>query len=297
MKILNFGSCNIDYVYNLDHIVRPGETETSSSMAVFPGGKGLNQSIALARAGAAVYHGGCVGEDGGFLKQLLFSDGVDVSCVDTVEGKNGHAIIQLSREGENSIFLYPGSNHCVTKERIDRILSRFSAGDVLLVQNEISELPYLVEAAWQKGMEIYLNPSPMNATIGMLDLQKISCLILNEVEAADISGASEVEDILTWFAERHPNLQLMLTLGGRGCVYSCGAVRLHHPIFPVQVVDTTAAGDTFTGYFIAGIAAGLPMEQVLQRASCAAAIAVSRKGAAPSVPDAAEVEQTLRKWV
>lgn len=297
MKILNFGSCNIDYVYSLDHIVRPGETENSSSMAVFPGGKGLNQSIALARAGAEVYHAGCIGEDGGFLKQLLLNDGVDVSFVDTVAGKNGHAVIQLSSEGENSIFLHAGSNHCVTRAQIDGVLAHFSSGDLLLAQNEISELPYLLDAAWKKGMEVFLNPSPMDETLCKLDLNKLSCLILNEVEAADISGRSEVEAVLAWFAKKYPRLRVMLTLGGDGCVYSDEHHRLTHPIFPVKVVDTTAAGDTFTGYFIAGIAAGLPMEQVLQRASCAAAIAVSRKGAAPSVPDAAEVEQTLRKWV
>ena len=296
MKILNFGSCNIDYVYALDHIVRPGETESSRSLSAFPGGKGLNQSIALARAGAKVYHAGCIGQDGGFLKQLLFANGVDVSCIDTVEGKNGHAIIQLSRDGENSIFLYPGSNEMLTRAQIDDVLGKFAPGDLLLLQNEINELPYIIDAAYARGMGIVLNPSPMNDAIRALDFGKLSWLILNEVEAADISGAYGEEEILHWFRRRYPALKVMLTLGKRGCACWDGADCLHHPIFPVSVVDTTAAGDTFTGYFIAGVAAAMDMQQVLRRASCAAAIAVSRKGAAPSIPETEEVEQMLKQW-
>ena len=122
MKILNFGSCNIDYVYSMDHIVRVGETQSTYQLEIFPGGKGLNQSIAIARAGASVYHAGCIGSDGEMLTELLTKSGVNVSYVRTVDAKNGHAIIQVSAKGENSIFLYGGSNEMISESFIDFVL-------------------------------------------------------------------------------------------------------------------------------------------------------------------------------
>lgn len=289
MKILNFGSCNIDYVYSLDHIVRAGETETTSAMSVFPGGKGLNQSIALSRAGGEVFHAGCIGEGGEFLRDLLAGNGVDTSFLRTVDGKNGHAVIQVSREGENSIFLYPGSNECITREQIDETLSHFSEGDLLLLQNEVNELGYLVEAAHRRGLRIVLNPSPYNETIRNLNFGMLSCLILNEVEAGGITGCDSSEEALVYFRAHYPNLSVMLTLGKKGCVYQDAAQCISHGAFRVTAVDTTAAGDTFTGYFVAGISEGKPMDEILRLASCASAISVSRMGAAPSIPKKEEV--------
>ncbi|MBO5007230.1 MAG: ribokinase [Clostridia bacterium] len=289
MKIINFGSCNIDYVYALDHIVAPGETEASNNLEVYSGGKGLNQSIALAKAGGNVYHAGCIGEDGDMLIGVLKQNQVNTKFLQRVKGKNGHAIIQVSQEGENSIFLYPGSNAMITEEYIDSVLDKFSAGDILLLQNEINNLKYIVEKAYQKGLQIIFNPSPYNKIIEEIDLQMISYLILNEVEGKDISKCENTEKILTYFREKYPQLKLMLTLGKRGCVYQDKSIRVFHPIFEAKAVDTTAAGDTFTGYFIAGIATGTEMGQILKMASCASAIAVSRPGAAPSIPTKDEV--------
>ena len=136
MKILNYGSCNIDYVYALDHILKVGETLVADKLSIFPGGKGLNQSIAIARAGAPVYHAGCVGSDGDFLIELMSESGVDTSYIKRVNEKNGHAIIEVSRKGDNSIFIYAGSNGMIEKADIDRVLSDFSSGDILLLQND-----------------------------------------------------------------------------------------------------------------------------------------------------------------
>ncbi len=292
LKILNFGSANIDLVYSTPHIVTPGESLTASQMEIFPGGKGLNQSIAIARAGASVYHAGCVGTDGDFLIDLLSDAGVDTSYIQRVPQKNGHAVIQVSADGENSIIVYSGSNGCVTEGYIDRVLRDFEKGDILLLQNEISCLSYAIDVAYARGMQIVLNPSPFNDELRSLDLSKITYLILNEVEAAEYSGETNPKKSLAYFKANYPDLRVMLTLGKSGCVY------LHkeehfHPRFEVTVVDTTAAGDTFTGYFLAGIAAGDPIDKILKTASCASAIAVSCMGAAPSIPMRSKVAVAL----
>ena len=294
MKILNFGSCNIDYVYSLDHIVNPGETERTSTMNVFPGGKGLNQSIAVARAGAKIWHAGCIGAEGQMLKDLLADNGVDVTYLKTVDAKNGHAIIQVNAEGENSIFIYPGSNDMVTKDFIDEVLDNFDAGDILLLQNEISNVPYIIERAYRKQMCIIFNPSPINEKIKAIDFGMLSYIILNTVEAKEISSCATAEESIMFFKNKYPSLKVMLTLGSKGCVYIDSKNELHQSAFKVKVVDTTGAGDTFAGYFVAELAAGTDYARILKMASAASSIAVSRNGAAPSIPDKAEVVSTLK---
>lgn len=289
MKVINFGSCNIDYVYLLDHIVVPGETENVDGINVFPGGKGLNQSIALARAGVDVYHAGCIGEDGEMLLETLSKSGVKTSLVRRVEGKNGQAIIQVNKHGENCILVYAGSNGKIDKEYVDSTLEKFSKGDLLLLQNEISNVHYIIQKAHEKGMCIVFNPSPFNDKIKDIDYNMLSYIIVNEVEAKCISGKENYKETIEFFKKEYPNLKVMLTLGKDGCVYFDKDTQVHHPIFDVEVVDTTAAGDTFTGYFIAGIAQNESMQRTLKLASCASALAVSRQGASPSIPQRDEV--------
>lgn len=293
MKILNFGSCNLDYVYALDHIVAVGETETSDGMNIFAGGKGLNQSVALAKAGAKVYHAGCIGEDGETLRELLCNSGADVTHLRRVDGKNGHAIIQVSRAGDNSIFIYPGSNAKITEAFVDEVFAHFEAGDILLLQNELNALSYMVDRAHEKGLCIVLNPSPCNEILKDVDIGKLSYLILNEIEAAALSGKESPEEALELFRQRYPRLRVVLTLGKKGSLYSDEAERFFQSAFAMKTVDTTAAGDTFTGYFLAGIAEGAHPAEAMRMAAAAAALAVSRPGAAPSVPTRDEVVAAL----
>lgn len=293
MKILNFGSCNIDYVYSMDHIVESGETEMTSGLEIFAGGKGLNQSIAISRAGADVHHAGCIGNDGGMLLDILNDSGVDTSYIKRVGAKNGHAVIQVGKGGENSIFLHSGSNSMITKEIVSGTLSDFNLGDIMLLQNEINNIEYIIKEAYAKGMCVILNPSPLDKNIFRIDFSMLSYLILNEIEARAITGFSESDRILDYFKETYPVLKIMLTLGSAGCVYADGDLRLYHPAFKVDAVDTTAAGDTFTGYFIAGIARGDDFSEIIKIASAAAAISVSRNGAAPSIPYMKEVQESL----
>ena len=289
MRILNFGSCNIDHVYSLDHIVEKGETQSAMSFSLFAGGKGLNQSIALAKAGADVFHAGCIGEDGGMLLDALTESGVSVEYIKRVDAKNGHAVIQVSKDAENSIFIYSGSNSMISEELVDDILSHFSRDDILVLQNEINGIEYIVNKAYEKGMKIALNPSPCSGAVLNIDLSMISYLILNEVEAQTYTGATDHNDSLAFFCEHYPELCVVLTLGSDGSVYQYKTKKVFQPIFMVDAVDTTAAGDTFTGYFIAETVRGCEPERAMKIAACASAICVSKRGASPAIPCIDEV--------
>lgn len=290
MKVLNFGSLNYDYVYKVDHVITPGETMDSFSMETHFGGKGLNQSIALSRAGVPVQHAGMVGEDGQGFLDLCAKSGVDTSLVRMVPGKSGHTIIQLDKSAQNCILLYGGSNRMITKEYVDEVFSGFGEGDIVLLQNEVNEMPYIIDTAYERGMQIVLNPSPFNDALLACDMRKISVFLLNEIEGGQISGETEPEKILDKMMEKYPDAQVVLTLGSDGVVYRDRHKMCRQGIFRVKPVDTTAAGDTFTGYFIASMMENLPIQDTLKRCAKASAIAVSRMGAADSIPTAKEVE-------
>ena len=289
MKVLNMGSLNLDYVYQVDHILTGGETLASDGMEVFPGGKGLNQSIALAKAGVRVYHAGLIGEEGQILTDICSENGVDTRYIRQISGKSGHTIIQVDRQAQNCILLYGGSNRAFTREYMDEVLAEFEAGDVLLLQNEINLVDYAVEKGWEKGMKVVLNPSPIDEKLDTVDMKKISLFLLNEVEGAQIAGTEDPDRILEQMAEKYPDAEVVLTLGSRGSVYQGRGQRVRQNACRVQAVDTTAAGDTFTGYFIAGMLKGMEVPRILDMASRASALAVSRKGAAPSIPRMEEV--------
>lgn len=283
---------NVDYVYEVDHMVRPGETLSSLSRNVYAGGKGLNQSIAMARAGAQVYHAGAVGrEDGTVLLTTLQKNGVNTDHILVYEEEaSGHAIITVDRDGQNSIILHGGCNQRITPEQIDEVLSHFSKGDFLLLQNEISNIPLIIEKASEIGMTIVLNPSPSDAKIRDMDLHKVDYLILNEIESADISGEREEEKVLPALLAMYPEMKIVLTRGKDGSVYKDKDREVFQPSYRVAAVDTTGAGDTFTGYFFAGIHAGESVEQALETASKAAAISVTISGAEASIPYRKDVE-------
>lgn len=290
MKVLNFGSLNLDYVYSVDHMVTPGETLASYGMNVFCGGKGLNQSIALAKAGVEVYHAGLIGEEGEILLKTCQEGGVDSRYIRKTTEKSGHTIIQVDKDGQNCILLYGGANQSITREYVDEVLSHFEKGDILLLQNEINLLDYIINQAYEKGMMIILNPSPYNEKLDSCDFKKISMLLLNEVEGAQVTGEKDEKKILVRLRELYPDMQVILTLGKDGSVYQYKDQVYRQGIFSVQAVDTTAAGDTFTGYFISSILEGMPVEEGLKLAAKASAIAVSREGATASIPVKAEVE-------
>lgn len=293
MKILCFGSCNIDMVYSVDHILQPGETMSADALNTFPGGKGLNQAIALARAGAAVQFAGCIGPDGQFLRSTLTDCGVDIRYLREVEEKTGHAIIQVDKDAENAILIFAGANGMVTKEQIKETLTDFSAGDFLLVQNEINMLPELVQAAAEIGMQIVFNPSPLNAQARAVNLRYVKYLLVNETEARGMTGSDEPDTLQTYIRQKAPHLKILLTRGKRGSIYFDAEHTHVQQAFKVKSVDTTAAGDTYTGYFIAGLSRGEGYQEAMRYASAASAISVSRQGAASSIPTREEVTAAL----
>ena len=297
MKILSFGSLNIDYVYSVPHFVKKGETLSAKELIVYTGGKGLNQSIALARAGVETYQAGAIGTDGMFLLEQLKEAGVKTDLVKILDDvRTGNAIIQNDDEGDNCIVLFGGANQAITKEQVDEVFKDFTNEDYLLIQNEINELSYIVEKAKEEGMKIILNPSPMNEKIMKLPLDQIDYFILNEIEAMQILEMDKPEEIdgkyiASLLHERFKDATIVLTLGSEGSVCISDDEYVEQSIYKVKAIDTTAAGDTYTGYFIAGILNGKTIKESMDIASKASAIAVTRQGAAPSIPVLEEVEE------
>ena len=341
-RVFNFGSLNIDYTYDVDEFVKPGETITSSHLTVSEGGKGLNQSVALARADAEVYHAGMIGEDGAFLVDFMKSFGVHTDLIETnTEVRTGNAIIQRNSHGDNCIVLYPGSNRSLTREYIDRCLERTEPRDWILTQNETSELPYIIEQAHRRELTVCLNASPVDELLEQVDLSLVDYLFVNEGEAqALVAQASQRQEItstqhleffytpedyqdlddlvgvipgevidvnrpdvsneivrksidnLEKLITLYPTTTIILTMGDQGALLAhYGERALYQPRFHTDyVVDTTGAGDTFTGFFISSMMRhGNTELAALSHAALAAAFAVGKKGAARSIPDAYEI--------
>ncbi len=299
MKILNFGSLNIDYVYEVDHFVRPGETLSSRSFSKFCGGKGCNQSIALARAGAKTLHAGKIGMDGLFLKEKLESAGVDCSLLEIAKDEaSGHAIIQVAASGENCIILFGGANMTIGERHIRNAMSKMDKGDYLLLQNEISSIPEIMREASAKGLRIFINPAPMNEKVKTYPLELADCLIVNEIEGAELADTEDTspENIIRELSLKYPKCAVLLTLGSKGAVYSAPDTdNIFVPVVKAKAVDTTAAGDTFCGFFMASLASGKTPDESLKDAALAASICVSRKGAADSIPTRAELNDAVKR--
>ena len=291
-KVLSFGSLNIDLVFRVEHIVREGETVTSSSVKKSAGGKGANQSAALAKAGAEVYHAGKTGADGRFLTQLLKEYGVDVSLTRITDAASGQAVIQVDDRGENSIVLYPGENRNITEAEVEEVFSHFSRGDWLVIQNEINALDLIIKRAHEKGMTICFNPAPFDEDVKKLPLEYVDVLVVNETEGAGLSGvSSSYEETLYKLNEMYPSAITVLTLGADGVLCAAYDRVFYQEAVKSEAVDTTAAGDTFLGYFVAERLRDAGIAEALYTAAVASAITVSASGAMESIPCLDKVEE------
>lgn len=285
MKVLCFGSLNYDYVYRVDHHVMPGETLSSTDMEIHIGGKGLNQAVAIAKTGVGLSLAGLIGEDGGPLLDVCAEYGIGTELLRKVHGKSGHAVIQVDASGQNCILLYGGSNRMITREYTDSVLNNFGEGDLIVLQNEINMPEYIIDRAYARGLKILLNPSPFNLAMEVCDLSKVSYFMVNEVEGGQLTGETGPEAIIRRMAELYPNAVSVLTLGADGALCFDGKSVIRQDAYKVKAVDTTAAGDAFTGYFVYGLTRGADMTKTLDLCAKAASITVMKKGAASSIPE------------
>lgn len=289
-RILNIGSINIDHVYQLEHFVRPGETLKSSHYSIFAGGKGFNQSIALARAGAKTLHAGKVGHNAQWLVDRLRQDGVDTSHILEDEVQTGHAMIQVIPSGENAIVLDSGANHYLTESDIDAALESCAAGDYLLVQNETNAVDYAIKQAKKQNLKIAFNPAPMTKRVLDYPLDLVDVLVLNQTEAEQLSGKTDLSQISSFISNRYSEATTVLTLGNKGAVCFDQGTMYSEQALSVEVVDTTAAGDTFIGFFLAEIIFSGDFSIALKQAVHAAASCVTKQGAAESIPLKTELQ-------
>ncbi len=303
MTVYNFGSINIDYVYRVKRFVQPGETLSSESLETVLGGKGANQSVALARAGAPVIHLGRVSRSDQWAVDTLANFGVDINSIERVEESSGHAIIQVDAQGENAIVLHGGANQSFDATSLATLLKDAQPGDWLLLQNECNALADAFVIAQEKKLKIAFNPAPMNELVTSLPLEQCRVLIVNEVEAlqlANQSGANSnaysqaTAELQAELQKRYPECLIVLTLGSKGAMLLHDGRCVQADAAQVDVIDSTGAGDTFVGYFLSGLIDELSPAQALERACAAGALAVTVAGATPGIPSRAAVDAFIQ---
>jgi ribokinase len=282
--IWNLGSINIDNFYEVSHLPAAGETLAAHSYGFGLGGKGANMSVAAARAAARVSHIGAIGADGRWTRERLMEYGVDTPHIAQVKGPTGHANILIDRRGENSIVLFQGANSQLTEAIIGAALTGASPKDFLLMQNETNGQEYAAATARSLGLRVAYAAAPFDAGALTRLAGRIDLLILNEVEAAQLdAGAGPALGML--------GVQdMIVTLGEKGCKWISDKGEKHFEAYPAEAVDTTGAGDTFTGYLVAGLDRGMPMDVAVDLALKAGAMMVERRGTADVIPDLKEIQ-------
>lgn len=290
-KIVTLGSIGIDHVYSVERVTTAGETMVGRTHDIFPGGKGLNQSIAAAKAGAEVVHVGAIGTDGDASLDALRAANVDVADVRVGDVATGHAMIQVDDAGQNAIVVYGGANRALTAADRDAALARLEPGDWLMLQNEINDIALVLDAAAARNANVAFNVAPVDGSERTYDYGAVSLLIVNEVEAAALAGVTEPAAAFDALKRKYPNMVIVLTLGKDGGI--CGGGQHEKTVYEahrVDAVDETAAGDAFIGYFMAEWVRSQDLAAALADGSAAGALAVTKAGAATSIPSPAEVQ-------
>jgi ribokinase len=284
MTIFNLGSINADHVYRVPHLPGPGETLAATSMQTGLGGKGANMSVAAARAGSHVAHIGAIGSDGIWARNRLLEYGVDTRHIAELDVPTGHAIINVDDAGENAITLFAGANQAISEDSVANVLSTGSTGDILVTQNETNAQGVAAKVGSKLGFRVCYAAAPFDASAVKAVLPYLDFLILNAVEAKQLEQALGVS------IEELDVADIIITLGSDGARWISEGVDQHFAAIKVDPVDTTGAGDTFTGYVLAGLDRGLTMGQSISLAMRAAALMVTRMGTADVIPDLKEVE-------
>ena len=284
VTIYNLGSINIDKTYRVPHLPGAGETLAAHELQVGLGGKGANMSVAAARGAGRVVHVGAIGPEGQWTVDRLLEYGVDTRHIFYSSEETGHAVIAVDDDGENQILLWPGANAALSEAHVIKVLASVEAGDYFVTQNETNLQAFAAKIAKERGATIVYAAAPFSvgAVREMLPLTDI--LVLNEVEAEQLAQAMgcPVSDL--------PIGEIVVTLGAKGVRHFGPDGETTYPAFEVEAVDTTGAGDTFTGYLIAGLSRGQPMAQAIRLGQKAAALMVSRVGTADVIPDLKEIQ-------
>ncbi len=284
MTIWNLGSINADFVYAVPHIPGPGETLSSTNRQMFLGGKGANMSVAAARAAAHVNHIGAVGSDGRWAVQRLLEYGVDTRNIAEIDTETAQAIIMVDPQGENAIMLHPGANVEVPQTALQTAMAEAQTGDWLVIQNETNLQRTAAELGKRMGLHVAYAAAPFDAERVQAVLPHLDFLILNAVEAEQLREATGMSP------KDLPVRNVIVTLGADGADWYGTGAKAHFPAHKVDAVDTTGAGDTFTGYVLAGLDRGVPMGHAIRQATKAAALMVTRHGTADVIPDLSEVQ-------
>jgi ribokinase len=292
-KILVIGSINVDLIFHVEDIVKAKETIASKSAQRVLGGKGLNQALALSKAYPDVSLYANVSQSDKHLIEEIKQLGIKNGLIDVLPGETGMAFIQVDKSGQNCIVLNKGVNHAFEETRITEVLSECHEGDLIVLQNEINALDFIITRAKQKGLRIAFNPSPFDFRILDLPLEEADYLIFNEVEGQRLSHFKEPDLILKTLHKRYPNTVLVLTLGAEGVMAQEAETTYTMAAHMVDVVDTTAAGDAFTGYFLAGILKGLSVADALEMGNAAGALSVTKMGASSSIPSLDDVLEAV----
>ncbi|QGY00132.1 ribokinase [Roseovarius faecimaris] len=285
--IYTLGSINADYIYRVPHLPAPGETLAATHLSRELGGKGANQSVAVARAGRGVSHIGAVGQDGGWAVTALEGYGVDCTHVATVDAPTAHAIINVDPSGENAIVIFPGANREQSLTRLDMALTHAEPGDYLLLQNETNLQAEAAQLAKLKGMTVVYSAAPFAADAVQAVLDHVDILVMNAVEAAQLTAALGIS------AADLPVSAMIVTRGADGADWIAQGQTTHVPALPADPVDTTGAGDCFIGYTIAGLDEGLSPQDAMRLGAAASALQVQRPGTAGAIPSRADVNALL----
>lgn len=298
--IIVIGSINLDLIANLERLPAAGETLQGTGFATAPGGKGANQALAAARAGAAVRMIGAVGKDSfaADALSLLQSDNVDLTGVIESSASTGTALILVGGDGENMIAVVAGANGAVVPG--DLAKARLANGDIVLLQHEIplNTVEAALDAAREAGAVSVLNTAPYRDEAATY-LAKADYVVANETEfdlncaLLKLEGGDRAERMRAFAAKT--GHAVVVTLGGDGAMAATPHSFHQVAALKIKPVDTVGAGDTFCGYFGAALAAGLSMEQALARAAAAGSLACLKPGAQPAIPLASEVDKAFNK--
>ena len=300
MKVLCFGSANLDHVYKVDHFTVPGETQGCLEYDIKCGGKGVNQAIAMALAANDTYFAGIIGSDSGLLKDALVDKGVHIDYMKISNKPTGHAIIEVDQSGQNHILLYGGTNKEIDFEYIDEVLSHFSKGDIVVLQNEINNVPYIIERCYEKEMKSFFNAAPYDIAVKNYPIEKVTWLVVNETEGAALSNEEDYEKIIQTLKQKYPHTHILFTMGKEGSRAYYKNLRVEQPGFTVKAIETTGAGDTFCGCSINGVLKyGLDnldeekLKEILTYANAGAALITMKKGAIRSMPEPQNIKELI----